>query len=58
MIKVPESGLHIKQQNLKSLNAPAVSKVLDFGGTRLPVLVNYLTCLECKTSMGTPDHFK
>jgi len=58
MIKVPESGLHGKQQSLKSLNAPTVSKVLDFGGTKFPTIVNYLTCLECKMSMGTPDHFK
>ncbi|XP_069102782.1 uncharacterized protein [Argopecten irradians] len=58
MIKVPESGLQPKPQSVKSLNAPAVSKVLDFGGTRFPTIVNYLTCLECKMSMGTPDHFK
>ncbi|XP_060076236.1 uncharacterized protein LOC132555873 isoform X2 [Ylistrum balloti] len=58
MIKVPESGLQPKPQSVKSLNAPAVSKVLDFGGTRFPTVVNYLTCLECKMSMGTPDHFK
>ncbi|XP_062583984.1 uncharacterized protein LOC134245743 isoform X2 [Saccostrea cucullata] len=57
MIKVPESGLSSKQA-LKSLNAPAVSKVLDFGGTRFPYAVNYNSCVECKTVMGTPDHFR
>nr|XP_022311754.1 uncharacterized protein LOC111116988 isoform X1 [Crassostrea virginica] len=57
MIKVPESGLS-RKQSVKSLNAPAVSKVLDFGGTRFPYAVNFNTCVECKTVMGTPDHFR
>ncbi|XP_056001961.1 uncharacterized protein LOC125661824 isoform X2 [Ostrea edulis] len=57
MIKVQESGLSSKQA-VKSLNAPAVSKVLDFGGTRFPYAVNYNNCVECKTIMGTPDHFR
>ncbi|XP_065943924.1 uncharacterized protein [Magallana gigas] len=54
MIKMPEA----RKQAVKSLNAPAVSKVLDFGGTRFPYAVNFNTCVECKTVMGTPDHFR
>ncbi|KAK3096156.1 hypothetical protein FSP39_023825 [Pinctada imbricata] len=55
MIKVPTSGL---QPKIKSLNAPTVSKILDFGGTQLPLSVNNLHCFECKMSMGTVDHYK
>lgn len=54
MIKMPEA----RKQAVKSLNAPAVSKVLDFGGTKFPYAVNFNTCVECKTVMGTPDHFR
>ncbi|XP_050397060.1 zinc finger protein 280D isoform X1 [Patella vulgata] len=55
MIKVPEQGLQPKQ--IKSLNAPAVSKVRD-NHLVLPGAVNQIHCMECKMLMGTQDHYK
>ncbi|KAL5019960.1 hypothetical protein ScPMuIL_002852 [Solemya velum] len=58
MIKVPESGLHNKAQHVKSLNAPTVNKIQDFGGMKMPKVDSCLQCFECKTFMGTQDHYK
>ncbi|XP_052084262.1 uncharacterized protein LOC127721543 isoform X2 [Mytilus californianus] len=56
LIKVPSSSHN--QHGVKSLNAPSVSKVLDFGGTTFPGEVHYFNCFECKMSMGTHDHYR
>ncbi|CAC5359085.1 POGZ [Mytilus coruscus] len=56
LIKVPSSSQN--QHGVKSLNAPSVSKVLDFGGTSFPGEVHYFNCFECKMSMGTHDHYR
>ncbi|KAL3885550.1 hypothetical protein ACJMK2_025601 [Sinanodonta woodiana] len=56
MIKVPESGLH--RSKVKSLNAPSISKVMDIGVVRLPASAEDYVCFECKTSMGSAEHYK
>ncbi len=53
MIRVPESG-----QRVKSLNAPAVSKVSELRGLRYPRAAQVLNCFECKMTMATSDHYK
>ncbi|XP_046578479.1 LOW QUALITY PROTEIN: zinc finger protein 280D-like [Haliotis rubra] len=58
MIRVPESGLQPKQLGVKSLNAPAVSKVSEHRGLRYPRAVQELHCFECKMIMATTDHYK
>ncbi|XP_025081354.1 uncharacterized protein LOC112556500 isoform X5 [Pomacea canaliculata] len=59
MIKVPESGLQPKKSSmLKSLNAPAVSKVTEHRGLRMPPQISTVYCFECKMLMSTPDHYK
>ncbi|XP_067653463.1 uncharacterized protein [Haliotis asinina] len=58
MIRVPESGLQPKQLGVKSLNAPAVSKVSEHRGLRYPRAVQELRCFECKMIMATTDHYK
>ncbi|KAK3590874.1 hypothetical protein CHS0354_033802 [Potamilus streckersoni] len=56
MIKVPESGLH--RSKVKSLNAPSISKVMDIGVVHLPASAEDYLCFECKTSMGSAEHYK
>ena len=57
MIKLP-SGQTSSKQTVKSLNVPASCKVLDIGGVVLPIAVSTSKCVECKTSMGSTDHYK
>ena len=59
MIKLPTGQAATKQKgNVKSLNVPASCKVLDIGGVVLPNAVSRSKCVECKTGMGSTDHYK
>lgn len=59
MIKLPPGqAASSKQKVVKSLNVPASCKVLDIGGVVLPGAVSTSKCVECKTSMGSTDHYK
>lgn len=44
--------------NVKSLNAPALAKVLDLRGLRLYGLNTGQYCSECLMPMKLKDHFK
>ncbi|CAE1280535.1 POGZ [Acanthosepion pharaonis] len=59
MIKVPEPGVApCKDKGVKSLNAPALTKVMDYHSMKLPESMESLKCIECKTSMNTVGHFR
>lgn len=53
MIAVPQKG-----QSVKSLNAPAVTKVQDMQGVRMYGLEARHMCLECQQPMMVPAHYK
>ncbi|CAI9742967.1 dentin sialophosphoproteinsialophosphoprotein-like, -like [Octopus vulgaris] len=59
MIKVPEPGVApTKDKGVKSLNAPALTKVMDYHGMRLPEYMETYKCIECKANMNTAGHFR
>ena len=59
MIKVPEPGVApSKDKSVKSLNAPALTKVMDYHGMKLPESMETLKCIECQTLMNTLGHFR
>ena len=45
-------------ENVKSLNAPALAKVLDMRGLRLYGISAAHKCCECLMHMTMKDHFK
>ncbi|XP_052265776.1 uncharacterized protein LOC127868179 isoform X2 [Dreissena polymorpha] len=47
-----------KKSNLKSLNAPSVSKILDYGDVKFPTETQTSKCVECKMAMASADHYK
>ncbi|XP_052265812.1 uncharacterized protein LOC127868199 isoform X2 [Dreissena polymorpha] len=47
-----------KKSNLKSLNAPSVSKILDYGDVKFPTETQTAKCVECKMVMASADHYK
>eukprot|EP00106_Octopus_bimaculoides_P020369 XP_014787811.1 PREDICTED: zinc finger protein 280D-like [Octopus bimaculoides] len=59
MIKVPEPGVApSKDKGVKSLNAPALTKVMDYHGMKLPEYMETYKCIECKANMNTAGHFR
>ena len=58
MIKLSSGQASSTKQAVKSLNVPASCKILDIGGVVMPTAVSKSNCVECKTSMGSTDHYK
>ncbi|CAG5125728.1 unnamed protein product, partial [Candidula unifasciata] len=58
MIKVTEkTDLSLAVGGVKSLNVPAVKKIMEHR-LSFPPIVSTMTCIECQTLMGIPDHYR
>ena len=57
MVKLGDIAATDQQTGLKSLNVPAVSKLVEHRVKLHKSLATY-KCIECKQDMTTPDHFK
>ncbi|XP_045183283.2 uncharacterized protein LOC123541760 isoform X2 [Mercenaria mercenaria] len=47
-----------KGSSLKSLNAPSVSRIQDYGEIIFPAEASNTKCVECKMLMSSTDHYK
>ena len=47
-----------KSSTIKSLNAPSISKIQDYGEVKFPAKTLTSKCIECKTMMSSSDHYK
>ncbi|WAR11198.1 POGZ-like protein [Mya arenaria] len=53
-----DGGLKQKKTNIKSLNAPSISKIQDIGEVKFPAATQRAKCVECKMIMASTDHYK